>query len=208
MKKVALITGVDQGIGLADSDSFTPVVDMIEEQYGKLDVLINNAAILIDMGKHPSDLTENEFRQVLEVKYIGPFLLTQRLVSLLKKSEAGRIVNMASQVAQLAQLSDMDSPLREDIYAAYQSSKVGVNAMTVLYAKELEPCGIKVNACCPGWVDSGMNVDELPVYTDEDGNETRPKTAEEGADTPVWLATLPADGPTGGFFTDRTRIDW
>ena len=189
---------------LADTSTFQPVVEMIEKQFGKLDVLINNAAMLVDMGKHPSDLTEELFRKVMEVNYIGPFLLTQKLVPLIKKSAAGRIVNLSTQVAQLVQLSDMNSPLREDICAAYQSSKVGVNSMTVLYAKELEPFGIKVNSCCPGWVDSAMNTDELPDY----GDEARPKTPAEGADTSVWLATLDATGPTAGFFTDREKIDW
>ncbi|WP_044207794.1 SDR family NAD(P)-dependent oxidoreductase [Flammeovirga sp. OC4] len=189
---------------LADSSTFQPLVDFISDRFGHLDALINNAALLVDMGKHPSDLSEELFRKVMEVNYIGPFLLTQKLVPLLKKSEAGRIVNLSTQVAQLAQLSDMNSPLKEDICAAYQSSKVGVNAMTVLYAKELESYGIKVNSCCPGWVDSAMNTEDLPDY----GEGSRPKTLREGADTSVWLATLPKEGPTAGFFTDRERIDW
>ena len=246
MKKIALITGAYQGLGLetarqlgqkgyavlmadiqdctekakdlskegidarsffldlADAKTFSPIAKVVEEKYGQLHVLVNNAAILIDMGKHPSDLSEELFRKVMEVNYIGPFLLTQKLVPLLKKSQEGRIVNLSTQVAQLEQLSNMDSPLREDICAAYQSSKIGVNAMTVLYAKELEPFGIKVNSCCPGWVDSGMNTDELPDY----GDEARPKTVGEGADTPVWLASLDKEGPTAGFFTDRERINW
>ncbi|WP_172826782.1 SDR family NAD(P)-dependent oxidoreductase [Flammeovirga sp. SJP92] len=189
---------------LSDSSTFQLLVDFITENFGHLDALINNAAMLVDMGKHPSDLSETLFRKVMEVNYIGPFLLTQKLVPLLKKSEAGRIVNLSTQVAQLAQLSDMNSPLREDICAAYQSSKVGVNAMTVLYAKELESFGIKVNSCCPGWVDSAMNTEDLPDY----GDEARPKTLREGADTSVWLATLDKEGPTAGFFTDRKRIGW
>lgn len=189
---------------LANTSTFQPLVEFISKEFGKLDALINNAAMLVDMGKHPSDLSEELFRKVMEVNYIGPFLLTQKLVPLLKKSEAGRIVNLSTQVAQLQQLSDMNSSLRDDICAAYQSSKIGVNAMTVLYAKELESFGIKVNSCCPGWVDSAMNTEELPDY----GDEVRPKTLAEGADTSIWLATLLEDGPTAGFFTDRERIDW
>lgn len=189
---------------LADSSTFQLLVEFIDDNFGKLDALINNAAMLVDMGKHPSDLSEELFRKVMEVNYIGPFLLTQKLIPLLKKSDSGRIVNLSTQVAQLAQLSDMNSPLRDDICAAYQSSKIGVNAMTVLFAKELKPFGVKVNSCCPGWVDSAMNTDELPDY----GEENRPKTLTEGADTSVWLATLPNDGPTAGFYTDREKIDW
>lgn len=188
---------------LADKSTFQKVKDVVSE-FGHLDALINNAAILIDMGKHLSDLDEATFRKIMEVNYIGPMLLTKELIPYLKKSEAGRIVNLSTQVAQLAQLSDMNSPLKDDICAGYQSSKIGVQAMTVLFAKELEPFGIKVNSCCPGWVDSAMNTDELPDY----GDEARPKTPREGADTSVWLATLDNEGPTAKFFTDRQQIDW
>ena len=191
-------------LDLTQSSSFNDVAKQIESDFGKLDVLINNAAILVDMAKHPSDLSEELFRRVLEVNHIGPFLLTKALTPLLKKADAARIVNVSSQVGQMAQLSDMNSPIKDDICAAYQSSKVGINSTTVLYAKELEPFGIKVNSYCPGWVDSGMNVDELPDY----GKEARPKTPREGADNALWLATLDSDGPTAGFFTDRQRIDW
>ena len=191
-------------LDLSDSASFKGIADDLDRKHGRLDVLVNNAAILVDMGKHPSDLDEALFRKVLEINQIGPFLLTAALVPLLKKAPAARVVNVSSQVAQFKQLADMQSPLRDDICAAYQSSKVGVNAMTVLFAKELEPFGVKVNSCCPGWVDSGMNVEELPDY----GDEARPKTPREGADTMVWLATLDEKGPTAGFFTDRQPIPW
>jgi len=191
-------------LDLADKKTFGPVQEFISTKFGKLDVLVNNAAILIDMGKHPSDLSEKEFRKIMEVNYIGPFFLTKLMVPLLKKSGSGRIVNLSTQVAQLAQLSDMSSPLKEDICAGYQSSKIGVQAMTVLYAKELEPFGIKVNSCCPGTLVAGMNTEELPDY----GDDARPKTAAEGADTSVWLACLPEEGPTAGFFTDRQKISW
>ena len=198
------IEAFGQYLDLADSSTFNAVVNFIEKNFQKLDVLVNNAAILVDMGKHLTDLTEDQFRRIMEVNYIGPMLLTRELIPLLKKSEEGRIVNLSTQVAQLEQLSDMNSPLKEDICAGYQSSKIGVQAMTVLFAKELEPFGIKVNSCCPGWVDSAMNTDELPDY----GDEARPKTVAEGADTSVWLATLDENGPTAGFFTDRNRIPW
>ncbi|MBY6198262.1 SDR family NAD(P)-dependent oxidoreductase [Vibrio hangzhouensis] len=192
-------------LNLADSGSFSGVYQAIEANFGRLDVLINNAAILKDFGIGPIELKESLMREVMEVNQIGPFLLTQALIPLLQKSDAPRIVNLSTQVAQLAQLSDMNSPLKDDICAAYQMSKVGVNANTVLFAKALEPFGGKVNSCCPGWVETDMNLDDLPDYGDA---QERPKTAREGADTVVWLATLDSSGPTAGFFTDRQRIDW
>ncbi|MBL4660289.1 MAG: SDR family NAD(P)-dependent oxidoreductase [Alcanivoracaceae bacterium] len=143
----------------------------------------------------------------IDVNYIGPFLFTQQIVPFLKKSNSGRIINMASQVAQLTQLSNMNSPLKDDVCAAYQSSKIAVLGMTVLFAKELEHLGIKVNACCPGWVDTAMNSDVLPEYIDEHGHTITAKTPEQGADTPVWLATMD-NCPTAGFFNERQAIDW
>jgi NAD(P)-dependent dehydrogenase (short-subunit alcohol dehydrogenase family) len=192
-------------LNLADTNTFSAVYQTIEEAYGHLDALINNAAILKDFGIGPIELQEEMLREVLEINQIGPFLLTQKLIPLLKKSPAPRIVNLSTQVAQLAQLSDMDSPLKDDICSAYQMSKIGVNANTVLFAKALEPFAGKVNSCCPGWVETDMNLDDLPDYGD---SQARPKTVREGADTSVWLATLTEEGPTAGFFTDRQRIEW
>lgn len=191
-------------IDLAMSSMFPAIANKIEEQFGRLDVLVNNASILVDFGLHPSLIDEDTYRRVIEVNQIGPFLLTRALTPLLKKSDNARIVNVSSQAAQLSQLSDMASPIKDDICAAYQSSKIGVNANTVLFAKELEPYGIKVNSYCPGWVDSGMNLEELPDY----GDNIKLKSPKEGADTAIWLATLEEDGPTAGFFTEREAISW
>lgn len=191
-------------IDLAMSSMFPAIANKIEEQFGRLDVLVNNASILVDFGLHPSLIDEDTYRRVIEVNQIGPFLLTRALTPLLKKSDNARIVNVSSQAAQLSQLSDMASPIKNDICAAYQSSKIGVNANTVLFAKELEPYGIKVNSYCPGWVDSGMNLDELPDY----GDNIKLKSPKEGADTAIWLATLDENGPTAGFFSERNRIRW
>ena len=123
---------------------------------------------------------------------------------LLRKSDQGRVVNMDTGVASLTQWADPDSPLRDDICPAYQTSKAALNALTLVFAKELSADGIKVNSACPGWVMTDMGQEELPDY----GDAARPKTVEEGVDTPVWLATLPDDGPTGGFFSNRQLRDW
>lgn len=192
-------------LNLRDSKTFEAVYQLVDKKYGHLDALVNNAAVLKDFGIGPIEIQEALLREVLDINQIGPFLLTQKLVPLLQKSIAPRVVNLSTQVAQLEQLSDMNSPLKDDICAAYQSSKIGVNANTVLFAKALEPFNGKVNSCCPGWVETDMNLDGLPDYGDA---QDRPKTPREGADTPVWLATLEADGPTAGFYTDRQRINW
>lgn len=176
----------------------------IEKHFGKLDALINNAAVLIDIGQQPSQIDEEITRRTFEVNFFGPFFLTQRMIPLLKKSEHGCIVNLSTQVAQLEQIADPDSPLKDDICAAYQASKAGLNALTVLFAKELREDGIKVNSVCPGWVMTDMGHEDLPDY----GDDVRPLTPQEAVDTPVWLATLPDDGPTAGFFTERQRIPW
>jgi NAD(P)-dependent dehydrogenase (short-subunit alcohol dehydrogenase family) len=191
-------------LDLAKSSIFPAIANSIEHQFGKLDVLVNNAAIFPDIGQHPSDLAEAVYRHVLEVNQIGPFLLTKALVPLLKNSQSARIVNVSSQVGQMAQLSDVNSPIKDDICAAYQASKIGVNGNTVLFAKELKPYGIKVNSYCPGWVDTGMNLEELPDY----GEDVRLKTPQEAAETAIWLATLSDEGPTASFFTERDVINW
>ena len=176
----------------------------IEADFGRLDVLVNNAAVLIDMNVPPTQLKEDILRKSFEVNFFGPYLLTQKMAPLLRKSDRGRVVNMDTGVASLTQLADPNSPLREDICPAYQTSKAALNALTLVFAKELAADGIKVNSACPGWVMTDMGHEDLPDY----GDAARPKTPEEGVDTPVWLATLPDDGPTGGFFTDREPRDW
>jgi NAD(P)-dependent dehydrogenase (short-subunit alcohol dehydrogenase family) len=180
------------------------VAQQIDGQFGRLDVLVNNAAVLLDMNVQPSQVEESVVRRSFDVNFFGPFLLTQKMVPLLRKSDQGRVVNMDTGVASLTQLADPDSPLREDICPAYQTSKAALNALTLVFAKELSADGIKVNSACHGWVMTDMGHEDLPDY----GDAARPKTPEEGVDTPIWLATLPDDGPTGGFYSDRQPRDW
>lgn len=191
-------------LDVTSEDDIRRLAEKIDAQYGRLDVLINNAAVLLDMNLQPSEVHESILRRSFDVNFFGPFLLTQQMVPLLRKSQHGRFVNMDTSVASLTQLADPESPLREDICPAYQTSKAALNALTLVFAKELRPAGIKVNSACPGWVLTEMGHEDLPEY----GDAARPKTPEEGVDTPLWLATLPDDGPTGGFFTDRSPRPW
>ena len=191
-------------LDVTNSASITSVVDVIRSDFGRLDVLVNNAAVLLDIGVQPSDLGEDVLRNTFEVNFFGPYRLTQELVPLLKGSPRGRIVNLATQVASLNQLADPESPLKDDICPAYQASKTALNAITLVFAKELRDTGIKVNSVCPGWVMTDMGHDDLPDY----GNAVRPMSAQEAVEKLLWLMTLPDDGPTGGFFSEGEPVPW
>jgi NAD(P)-dependent dehydrogenase (short-subunit alcohol dehydrogenase family) len=133
------------------------------------------------------DLTDAEVAESVAVHLTGPIRLIRLLVPDMVAGGYGRIVNVSSGWGSFAE--GMGGP------GAYAVTKAAMNALTVRLSKELPP-QIKVNAMCPGWVQTRM------------GGERATKTPDEGADTAVWLAALPDDGPTGGFFRDRTRIKW
>jgi NAD(P)-dependent dehydrogenase (short-subunit alcohol dehydrogenase family) len=154
---------------------------------GRLDVIVNNAGVY---GSYASaaEYDLQEAREVLETNLFGAWRLIQALLPLLRRSGHGRIVNVSSGGGQL---DDMQGG-----GAAYRVSKTGLNALTRILSVEEAGNGILVNSLCPGW-----------VRTDMGGRNAR-RSVEEGADTAVWLATLPDDGPSGGFFRDREPIPW
>jgi len=173
-------------------ESIAAAARQVEQQFGRLDVLVNNAAILLDQGVAPSNLDAEALRQTLETNVVGVVNVTRALLPLIRKGPAGRIVNLSSSGGSLGLIGD-----RVGVFApAYQISKAAVNGFTVLLASELRNTPIKVNSACPGWVRTDM------------GGPGAPLTVEQGADTPVWLATLPDDGPTGGFFNSRQPVSW
>jgi NAD(P)-dependent dehydrogenase (short-subunit alcohol dehydrogenase family) len=173
-------------------DSAAEAVAEVKRLYGRLDILVNNAAILIDEpgGFKASlfDLKAETVRRTMETNLIGPIRLIQAAAPLMREQEYGRIVNLSSGAGQLAEMGSG--------YPAYRMSKTALNALTRIAAAELGGGNIKVNAMCPGWVRTEM------------GGANAERSPEEGADTAVWLATLPDDGPTGGFFRDRKPIAW
>ncbi len=132
----------------------------------------------------------------LETNAIGPLLMAQATVPVMKANGYGRIVNMASTLGSLAEIANPDSPYNSVLSPAYRLSKTLLNGITVLLAGELRGSNILINSVCPGWVHTDL------------GGDAAPLAPEQGADTPVWLATLPDDGPTGGFFRERQRIPW
>ena len=172
----------------SDSRSIDAMVRFVEREIGALDVLVNNAAILLDEGKSIVDVEPREFEETWRVNTLGPFLMTKRLAPLLRKSRHGRVVNVSSGAGQLSSMTG---------YApSYSTSKAALNAITILFANALRRDGVLVNCADPGWVRTDM------------GGRAAPRNVEQGADTIVWLATLPDDGPTGGFFYERKQIAW
>lgn len=184
-------------LDVASDSSIREVVACIEREHGGVDVLVNNAGIL-PSGRSTQGSKSNEsdtfeasveaLRETMETNVYGPLLLCQALVPLMRKRGYGRVVNLSS---GMGQLSDMNGG-----YPAYRISKTAINAVTRIFADETQGQNILVNSVCPGWVKTDMGGEgaELPV--------------EKGADTIVWLATLPDGGPTGGFFREREPIDW
>jgi NAD(P)-dependent dehydrogenase (short-subunit alcohol dehydrogenase family) len=155
----------------------------------RCDILVNNAGILADpRGSRFLDSRPATYRQTLETNVFGPLLLIQALVPLMKKNRYGRIVNISSAQGQLSDMG-VGTP-------AYRISKAALNALTCVLAAELTGSGILVNSMCPGWVRTDM------------GGPGAPRTVQQGADTAIWLATLPDNGASGGFFRDRMPIPW
>lgn len=169
----------------------------VNERFGRLDILINNAAIASDTTLPPSEASLDNIRKVFETNFFGVIAVTQAMLPLLRKSAAGRIVNLTSGLGSLSMQSDPAWPFRASNILGYNSSKTALNAFTVSLANELRGTSIKVNAASPGG----------PCRTDMNNN-TGTRSPEEGAETPLWLATLPDDGPTGGFFRDRQVVPW
>lgn len=168
-------------------------------RHKRLDILVNNAGIHLEFSQGlmaPSQLTLDILKATYETNVFGPFLAIRHFLPLLRKSEAGRIVNVSSTMGSLSDQSNRESAYYDLTTLAYNSSKTALNAITIQFAKELAATGIKVNSACPGWVKTDM------------GSDAAPRTVEQGAQVIVSLATLPADGPTGGFFDENGVVPW
>ncbi len=160
----------------------------ITGRMGPVDVLVNNAAILLSEERGFLETPLEDFRATFETNVLGIAAVAQAFVPDMVRRRYGRVVNVSSRAGQLATMG---------AYApAYSLSKTAVNAVTRLLAAETRGSGVLVNSADPGWVRTAM------------GGPHAPHTVEEGADTIVWLATLPASGPTGGFYSDRGSIAW
>jgi NAD(P)-dependent dehydrogenase (short-subunit alcohol dehydrogenase family) len=157
----------------------------IHKAYPQVDILINNAGVLEEGGL--LDLDEVKLNNALQVNYLAAIDLIRIFAPSMEKRGFGRIVNMSSGWGSFDE--GLDGP------ASYSMTKAALNAVTLSVSRELQG-NLKINSCCPGWVRTRM------------GGPTATRAPEHGADTPIWLATLPEDGPTGGFFRDRKSIPW
>jgi NAD(P)-dependent dehydrogenase (short-subunit alcohol dehydrogenase family) len=179
-------------IDVTEGESVRAGVADVLGRFGRIDVLVNNAGILKE-GFSPEDASVFEapidlVMQTFATNTVGPLRLIEAIVPGMRERGYGRVVNLSSGAGQL---SDMGSG-----FPAYRMSKAALNALTRLTAAELGPGAVKINAMCPGWVRTEM------------GGPNATRTVEKGAETAVWLATLPEDGPSGGFFRDRKPIPW
>jgi NAD(P)-dependent dehydrogenase (short-subunit alcohol dehydrogenase family) len=175
-------------LDVADEESIRSAISFVEREFGRLDVLVNNAGIADGWGGTAAEADFDRVKEVLETNLFGAWRLAKAALPLMRRNGYGRIVNVSSGMGQLSGMGGR-SP-------GYRVSKTGLNALTRMLTAELQGENILVNSVCPGW-----------VRTDMGGKNAR-RSVEQGADTPVWLATLPDDGPTGGFFRDREPIPW
>jgi NAD(P)-dependent dehydrogenase (short-subunit alcohol dehydrogenase family) len=175
-------------LDVTDDGSVEAARARVEERFGGLDVLVNNAAILYDSWQRASSADFDTVRKAFETNTLGAWRVARAFIPMLRAARGGRIVNVSSEAGSLASMNG-STP-------AYSVSKVALNALTRMLAAELRGSRVLVNAVCPGWVATEM------------GGPDAPRTPEEGAAGVVWAATLDDDGPTGGFFRDGEPLAW
>jgi NAD(P)-dependent dehydrogenase (short-subunit alcohol dehydrogenase family) len=175
-------------LDVASGQSIRECMNWVRKELGRLDVLVNNAGIMVEEGDADPGEELEIVRDTMQTNVYGPLLLSRLAVPIMKSRRYGRIVNLSS---SMGSLSEMGAG-----YVAYRLSKAGINVVTRVLAAESEGMGILVNSVDPGWVQTAM------------GGRGASRTVQKGAESVVWLATLSESGPSGGFFRDRKAIPW
>lgn len=176
-------------LDVSDPKSVDRFVDKFLDKFKTIDVLVNNAGIFPDRDKITgSSEIQKEMLSALQTNAIGPFLLIEKFLPIMQKKGHGRIVNVSSGMGQLSHMGS-GSP-------AYRMSKVALNGVTKFFLATTRGTDVLINSICPGWVKTDM------------GGEGAPRSLEQGASGIVWAATLPKDGPNGGFFRDGKPIEF
>jgi len=197
--------GVDADVlqfDITKTADYKAAYDYFDTKYGRLDILVNNAGIAggsfpgTGPEHHAADVPLDLLHKVFETNFFAQVALTKALLPLIKKSPAGRIVNLSSILGSLSLHADPKSPIYDAKSFAYDASKSALNAFTIHLAYELRDTNVKVNSAHPGWVKTDM------------GGEHAPMEVSEGGKTSVALALLPDDGPTGGYFHLGRPVPW
>jgi len=176
-------------LDITDPESIRSFTKWARKKLEAVNVLVNNAGVFLDNPNESAlSIDQKTIKKTLDTNFYGTFHLSQGIINLMINNGYGRVVNVSS---GMGQLSNMNGG-----YLGYRVSKTAVNALTRILAEEVKGQNILINSVCPGWVKTRM------------GGENATRSTEEGADTITWLATLPEDGPSGGFVRDRKPIEW
>lgn len=175
-------------LDVASTQSINDCMNWIRRDIGRLDVLVNNAGIMVEEEDLDAESELEIVRDTMQTNVYGPLLLSRLAIPIMKSRRYGRIVNLSSGMGSLSEMGVG--------YTGYRMSKAALNVVTRIIASETQGMGILVNSVDPGWVQTAM------------GGRGATRNVYKGAETPVWLATLPDGGPTGGFFRDRKPIAW
>jgi NAD(P)-dependent dehydrogenase (short-subunit alcohol dehydrogenase family) len=175
-------------LDVTDAESIERLYNFVTDKYETADILINNAAVLLDQFGRTFQTPLDTYRTTMTTNVFGPLLLCQTFIPMMLKRNYGRIVNVSSGAGQIESMVD-DMP-------AYRLSKIALNGLTLMLADSVKGTNVLINAGCPGWVRTEM------------GSPDAPRSIDEGAEGIVWLATLPDGGPHGGFFRDGHLIPW
>jgi len=175
-------------LDVADGESILALKKFVFDEFNRCDILVNNAGVFLDRGVKLLNLDEDTLQLTLRINFLGALKMCQEFLPMMQATGYGRVVNVSSSMGSISSLGGGS--------AAYKLSKLMMNGMTRVLAAEIGEGNVKINTIAPGWVRTDM------------GGANAPRSLAQGADTIVWLATLPESGPSGGFYEDRAPATW